>query len=299
MRRFLNGARRGRRNRFLIGASLLTVSPLILVGEFGAPSANAQTGSVPPLSFEVASVKLNQGGNIDLHFDQSGGGLHVTSIHPKDLIEMAYGIRDPQLEGAPAWISSERYDIEAKLEDSVAREEEKLTADQKSERFHLRLQALLADRFQLKITRSTKELSIFALVVAKGGPKFSPAAPTQPDSGSRDMQAPPGSVAMRTSGGQWIFKANGAPINQLLFAFGGRPEIEGRVVVDETGLTGTYTFTLHWIAESQSPGTVESSDPSAVSLFSALQEQLGLKLESRKSPLEVIVIDHIEKPSGN
>jgi uncharacterized protein (TIGR03435 family) len=222
------------------------------------------------------------------------------NIRVRELIEIAYEVKDLQILGAPDWVNSERCSIDAKVEDSVAREEAKLSKEQQGERLHLRIRLLLADRFQLKVSRATKELPIFALVVAKGGPKFSAATPTQPVAGSREPQAPPGGLTIGGGGGgQWIVKANGAPMSQLLFAFNGRSETAGRVIVDETGLTGTYTFTLHWTPESLSGGATDSSDPSGVSLFTALQEQLGLKLEARKGPVEIIVIDHIERPSGN
>ncbi|HUK30881.1 MAG TPA: TIGR03435 family protein [Candidatus Acidoferrum sp.] len=291
-----------RRKGLLSALGLAAVSGaavFMLMGVVGTQNVRAQSADGPSLSFEVASVKMNQGSSPDLHFDDSHGNFHVTNLLIKELIEMAYQIREPQLIGAPAWVNSERCNIDAKVEDSVARDEEKLSKEQQSERLHSRMRSLLADRFQLRVTRTKKELPIFALVVAKGGAKFSPAAPTQLVPGSRDLQAPPGGVVMRTSGGQWIIAANGAPMSQLLFAFGGRSETAGRLIIDETGLTGTYTFTLHWTPENLGGAATDSSDPTGVSLFTALQEQLGLKLEARKSQVEVIVIDHIERPSGN
>jgi uncharacterized protein (TIGR03435 family) len=265
----------------------------------GATNICAQSPDAQPLSFDVASIKLSHG-TPNLHFTPTPGALHVTSITLRDLINVAYEIKEIQLVGAPDWVNTERYDIDTKLEDSVAQAEAKFTPAQQASRLHLRLQALLADRFKLKISRVTKELPILAVVVAKSGPKFSPADPTPPIAGSKDPQAPPGRMAQGPMpGGQWLLMMNGAPMSQFLLGFGGRSETAGHYVVDETGLTGTYTFTLHWTPANPSALPAESSDPADVSFFTALQEQLGLKVESRKGPVPAIQIDHIERPTEN
>jgi uncharacterized protein (TIGR03435 family) len=264
-----------------------------------AAGVRAQSPDAPSLSFDVASVKLSRG-TPNLHFTATPGALHVTSITIKDLIGVAYEIKEIQLVGAPDWVNSERYDIDTKLDESVAQEEAKLTAAQQATRLHLRLQSLLAGRFKLKISHVSKDLPILAIVLAKGGPKFSAATPTPPVAGSKDPQAPPGRMAQGPMpGGQWLLMMNGAPMSQFLLGFGGRPETAGHFVVDETGLTGTYTFTLHWTPASPSALPTETSDPVDVSFFTALQEQLGLKVESRKGPVPVIAIDHIERPTEN
>ena len=264
-----------------------------------AAGVRAQSPDAPSLSFDVASVKLSRG-TPNLHFTATPGALHVTSITIKDLIGVAYEIKEIQLVGAPDWVNSERYDIDTKLDESVAQEEAKLTAAQQATRLHLRLQSLLAGRFKLKISHVSKDLPILAIVLAKGGPKFSAATPTPPVAGSKDPQAPPGRMAQDPMpGGQWLLMMNGAPMSQFLLGFGGRPETAGHFVVDETGLTGTYTFTLHWTPASPSALPTETSDPADVSFFTALQEQLGLKVESRKGPVPVIAIDHIERPTEN
>jgi uncharacterized protein (TIGR03435 family) len=278
---------------------IVAIALAICMTLIALPGVRAQTADGPALTFDVASVKLNRG-TPNLHFTATPGALHVTGITMRDLIEVAYEIKDVQLVGAPDWVSSERYDIDTKLEESVAQEEAKLTAAQQATRLHLRLQSLLADRFKLTVSHVTKELPIFAIVVAKGGPKFSEAAPTPPIAGSHAPQAPPGRMAQGPMpGGQWLLMMNGAPMSQFLIAFGDRGETAGHFIVDETGLTGTYTFTLHWTPENQTAATTPSSDPADVSLFTALQEQLGLKVESRKGPVPAILIDHIERPSEN
>jgi uncharacterized protein (TIGR03435 family) len=279
--------------------SITVIAAAICLTAIAVPNVRAQSSEASPLSFDVASIKISHG-TPNLHFTPTPGALHVTSITIKDLIEVAYEIKDPQLVGAPDWVNSERCDIDAKLDDAIAQAEAKLTPAQQTSRLHLRLQSLLADRFKLKISHVTKDLPIFALVVAKGGPKFSPADPTPPVAGSKDPQAPPGRMAQGPMpGGQWLLMMNGAPMSQFLLGFGSRSETAGHYIVDETGLTGTYTFKLHWSPANLSDAPAESSDPGDVSIFTALQEQLGLKLESRKGPVPAIVIDHIEQPTEN
>jgi uncharacterized protein (TIGR03435 family) len=277
----------------ILGAVAISITTIVASGVL------AQSPDALSLSFDVASVKLSHG-TPNLHFTATPGALHVTSITIKDLIDVAYEIKEIQLVGAPDWVNSERYDIDTKLDESVAQEEAKLTAAQQATRLHLRLQSLLADRFKLKISHVSKDLPILAIVLAKGGPKFPEAASTPPIAGSKDPQAPPGRMAQGPMpGGQWLLMMNGAPMSQFLLGFGGRPETAGHFVVDETGLAGTYTFTLHWTPASPSALPIETSDPADVSFFTALQEQLGLKVESRKGPVPVIAIDNIERPTEN
>jgi uncharacterized protein (TIGR03435 family) len=279
--------------------AIILVVAAMCAKSIAASPVRAQSPDAPPLSFDVASVKVSHG-TPNLHFTATPGALHVTSITIKDLIDVAYEIKEIQLVGAPDWVNTERYDIDTKLDESVAQEEAKLPAAQQATRLHLRLQSLLADRFKLKISHASKDLPIFAIVLAKGGPKFSAASPTPPVAGSKDPQAPPGRMAQGPMpGGQWLLMMNGAPMSQFLLAFGGRSETAGHFVVDETGLTGTYTFNLHWTPANPTALPTESSDPADVSFFTALQEQLGLKVESRKGPVPVIAIDHIERPTEN
>lgn len=171
------------------------------------------------------------------------------------------------------------------------------------------LQALLADRFGLVFHRETRELPIYTLIIAKNGPKLHEATPgdTYPNGIKLQNGAPGAGVwTMRTvAGGSYLINAQAIALSSLL------PSLAyplGRPIVDKTGLTGKYDFTLTYsLDQSESPTAsapngqpaLAAADPTAPSLFTALQEQLGLKLESGKGPIEIIVIDHIERPSGN
>ncbi len=216
---------------------------LVLFGFVGSPQMRAQsqaTGTPSP-SFEVASVKPNRSG--DGRFliggpGSSSGRFIATNIPIRILIGWAYGLKDFQLSGGPAWIGSERVDVDAKVEDSVIATLQKLPRDQQGEQTRLMLQSLLAERFKLALSRSTKELPIYALVVAKDGPKLA-ATKLAPYPAGVNPGAPPSGHTMQTGLGQ--ITATGEPITNLVDALSRLPEIE-RIVLDQTGLTGYYDF---------------------------------------------------------
>jgi bla regulator protein blaR1 len=262
--------------------------------------------SVPLPSFEVASIKPSHSGSPRLRI-MLPLGRFAASATVKPLIAFAYGISDFQLSGGESWISSETYDIDAKEEDSQAEELQKLPSDQGMQQIRLMIQSLLADRFKLKVSHETKELPEYALVVAKGGPKLQGANPgdTYPNGiKGPDGHAYPGT--MRVERGHATGQA--LPMASLVMILS---KLLGRTVLDQTGLKGKYDFTLQWTPDESpvamvkgpqdgkqgtEPPPPESSGPS---IFTAIQEQLGLKLVSTKGPVEIIVIDHIERPSEN
>jgi uncharacterized protein (TIGR03435 family) len=243
-------------------------------------------------------------------FSFEPGRYTVTGVTTKLLIEQAYGVKDFQISGGPSWISSDRYDVDAKVEDSVVVELEKLPPNQRGERQMLMVQSLLADRFKLKVSHTAKELPIYALVVAKNGTKLheAKAGDTYPNGIKGPDGRPVGGTGMMRMGpGQ--LTGQGLPMASLA---GLLSQQLGRTVMDQTGLKGNYDFTLQWtpdqrpvampvgpVGGSSGPDGVPSSDSSGASIFTALQEQLGLKLESTKGPVDIIVIDHIERPSEN
>jgi uncharacterized protein (TIGR03435 family) len=192
-------------------------------------------------------------------------------------------MRDFQVSGGPKWLDSAKYDIIAKSDERE--DPSKLTPAQLDvfiARQQQRLQSLLADRFQLKFHSIEKELHVYALVVAKGGPKLQ-----QPkaDELHRLYTQGPGQLA-----------CFGASMSELAAEL---PEVGiSRIVLDRTGLSGNYDFSLRWTPESLDGGT-PSPEASGPSIFTALQEQLGLKLESVTGPVQTLVVDHIERPSEN
>ncbi len=265
----------------------------------------AQTAPAPaPLTFEVASIKPSapdeKGSSLML---QPPNGLQTTNGTVRMLITFAYNIRDFQLSGGPGWIGTERYDILAKGERTPGAEPSpadprKMTDAQRTkwqEEMRERVRALLAERFELTIHQETKEAAVYALVIAKGGPKVQEAKTTDGPQGMR-------------GGGRGQLQGMGAPMSLLATVLSNQL---GRPVIDKTGLTGKYDYQLKWTPDSGPTGGgpgdalppgVEPpppADPDGPSIFSALQEQLGLRLESQKGPVPSFVIDRVEKPTQN
>lgn len=237
-------------------------------------------------------------------------GLKATNVPRRMLIRMAYGVADDQISAAPAWVNANKYDLEAKADGSPTEALPKLGPGERKLVNQRMLQALLAQRFGL-ILRVTKELPIYALVVAERGRKLHVAKPG--DTYADDLKAAeghgggPGTISTREMpGGRELLGQgiSGASLAQTL------TQELGRSVVAKTGLTGIYDVELQWSRdenpgpmlkgpEARQPAPARFSDSSEASLFAAIQEQLGLKLDSEKGPVEILVMNHAEKPSEN
>ena len=249
----------------------------------------------PPPSFAVATIKPSKDNSIQPGMQVGISPSNFTTEHSsvKDLIEFAYNVNsEDQIEGKSSWMSTERFDIQAKAAESDINAINKLPIMQQDEQLRLMLQSLLADRFQLKVNFMTKEIPVYALVIAKGGEKLkevevSPLPPpgTLPPPGAH-LPGIGKTGANRYTATAWSMKG----VAEFLSRF---EEVGHRLVVDETGLKGHYDFVLNGI--SMGP----SADGSTTSIFTAIQEQLGLKLVPRKAPVEVLQIDHVERPSEN
>ena len=214
--------------------------------------------------------------------------MHNFSV--KDMLQMAYGIRsDNQLEGVSGWMTSKRFDIEAKLSDEEVAAEQKMQMPQKADRWALMMQALLADRLQLKTSETTRDASVYELVAAKGGPKLTPSAADDP---ARPMRSP-----LQYSPGK--MEGAGVPVSALTGALGRLPELGGgRMVVDKTGLTGLYDWTLTFTPANAEPGAALSSFGCARVVYRS-GRAAWTKLVPAKAPVQVLVVDHVERPSEN
>ncbi len=220
-------------------------------------------------AFEVASLKPDKSGTGVDRIKRSGGGLIIENVSLKRLIGMAYGVaegRDYLFKG-PDWIDSENFDISARF-----------PAETPDSQMLLMLQRLLDERFRLKLHREPREFSVYALVVDKRGPKVRPSA---------------------TQGAPYRFSARGGHavgISVSMAQFADRLSREdfqiGRRVVDSTGLPGTFDLTLDWRPEGEGPESPANA-ADRPSIFSALTEQLGLKLEPRKASLDVLIVDAV------
>lgn len=309
----------GRRRAHLAGLGSAFIGVLLALGlasarriDAQAQSADGTNGGALP-SFQVASVKPDHSGAPNRFFRFADPSrISISNMPVKDLIGFAYHVQPFQISGGPGWINSQGYDIEAKVDDSVVAQLQKLPPDERVEQFRLMLQSLLIDRFKLKLGHETKELPVYDLVVAKGGPRLTPttapAAPPPPAASSNGQPRSRGPAMMISPG---RLTARDVPISFFAQSLGRQPELGGRLVVDKTGLTGKYDFTLQFAPERQMlmPGTNDRApmgadgppppDPNAPSIFTAIQEQLGLKLEPTKGPVQTLVIESIQQPSEN
>lgn len=238
-------------------------------------TAAAVASAQPPArqTFEVASIKVHPE-PVTASADPSVHGSRMTGVASTllDLITTAYGVKYDQISGAPGWAGTVHYDLNAKAEG-----EEPITKDQARQM----LQALLAERFRLKVHRETREVPIYALVVGKSGSKM-----------KESTADAPGNNFTRTSGvGLHMEMTHGTmeALARQLSASAGRP------VHDRTGLTGYYAYQLDWLP----PGRSAEPDSDTPSIFTAIQEQLGLKLEPAKGSVEMLIIDSAERPSEN
>ena len=242
--------------------------------------------------FAVTSVKPNMADCCVVGGVGNGGSLNRRATL-KMLIGTAYRVQGFQISGGPGWIGSDRFDVEGKAEDPNA----------DFDQLRLMLQSLLEDRFQLQLHREVKESPIYALVVGKSGPKIKFSADqTSPDVNgpSPPRAAGPNHGAFRFGPGSMI----GNAVYLSLFAKFLSQRLD-RMVVDQTKLSGRFDIQLQWTPEvGENPldlggNPIPPADSSRSSVFTAIQEQLGLKLESARGQVEVLVIDHVEKPTAN
>ena len=235
--------------------------------------------SAAPAAFEVVSVKANHAGSMggEGHtrekIEHSPIGLTMTNVTLNSCLKWAYGIRHFQISGAPGWFATERCDINAKSPDPVPEDELKAM-----------LQALQAERFRLVLRIEKKELPVYALTVAKTGPELHPATGVTP-------------ATMLPTGGGLVFQN----VSMADFAdrLGTRPLRVDGPVVNKTGLHGEWDFTLKFVENADqlksSLEGMEKGDPGGPSLFTLIQEQLGLRLEPARSSIDALVIEHADK----
>jgi uncharacterized protein (TIGR03435 family) len=264
-----------------VPAALVAVLALLLT----AWVAVSQTP--PPARFEAASIKLHPGDTRGFTFTTEPGRLIVVNNEVTNLIGNAYGIHGDKLIGGPEWIRSDRYDMEARASGTPTEKQ-----------MMQMLQILLADRFKLRVHTEQREESIYHLVVAKGGLRIQKRTN---ENCVRADQTHPGDAPSNPCGNNWL-RSNGNHFhwtvvqNDMQHMVGALTAAAGRPVLDKTGITGTFNLDLEFAG--QRPDSEASLDPSVPSIFAAL-DQLGLKLEPAKGIVDVLVIDHIERPTPN
>ncbi len=265
----------------------------------GAPSPNADSAYVPTLTFDVASIRESpetDSYTVMFNSPPHSSVLDLTNIRVIDMIGIAYNVNSSRVVGPPDWVRETRYMVKANSDSAVDKKLRDLNDQQANlEKQHM-LQVLLAQRFQLKVKQETREGTIYNLVVAKGGPKISTKLqPPTADQVAWFNGAPVPPIYQFGDGRLgYQFIAHGATMSMLAAQLAAQFDAQ---VIDRSGLAGNYDFVLQY--SGTVPGT-ESRDPDSWPLLiTALQEQLGLRLEPGKGPVEVLMIDHIEKPSPN
>lgn len=275
---------------------------LIVAGSATAQVSPKQDASIAneakiPI-YEVISVRPNKS-DTWMQEGSTPDGFKAKAVTLQQLLEIAYtgspfSLSASQIEGEPAWFQSEKFDVDARVDDSEIPALKKAddgdsfiaviqAATQGTPSIRMRmLQELLAERFQLKTHYVTKELPVYDLVVAKGGSKLKVTAETDPKNSN-------------IGAGDGDFDGKNVPSSLFPILFTFAREV-GRPVIDRTGLKGSYDFKLKWTPEGHG-GELPADAPPG--LFTALQEELGLKLEASKGPVRVLVIDHVERPTEN
>jgi len=276
---------------------VIAIATLHIGAEAQAPS----TPAAARLTFEVASIKRNASGDPNASVRiQPGGQMTVSNNSLYNLIRNAYGTQRFEMvpgPNLPSWIDSDRWDILAKTPAG---------APEVQEQMQLRLRSLLEDRFKLKARREMREMPIYELVIARADGQLGPQIKKSGDECAAQGRAreagvtppplPPGAFCgTRTNNGTVSVK--GVPLSNFVRNLGG---MTGRFVIDKTGLAGPYDLDLQWTPDPASAGAVPQGQPGlgdGASLFAAIQEQLGLRLEAKKAPVEVLVIESAERPT--
>jgi uncharacterized protein (TIGR03435 family) len=275
---------------------LFAISPAAT--SFAQTSTSGPTAAVPgtgvaatstAVTFEVSAIKLNKSGNSGSSSNMHDGRFTASNVTLKNVLQyQAYAVPESRILGGPKWLGSERFDIDAKMDSAAAEGLHALANDERRKQTRAMFQQMLADRFKLAAHWEMRDLPVYALVVTKKGPSF------------QRTKEPDGHTGTSSNNGQ--FNAHGLTMAQLADALTQELSKElGRPVIDKTGIQGRYDFALKWTPETDADvGTNSAVSPdSGPSIFTAIQEQMGLKLESTKGPVQVLVIDHVEMPTEN
>jgi len=257
---------------FLIAVSLVLVLP---VHAQRAPGSGTDLAA-RKLTYDVVSIRPS---NLEgMSISNSGDRFVARGTTLWGLLFNAYNVRpNDEVPGLPGWAKSDTFDVEAGMDPDTYAELQRRPAQERSTARALMLQALLADRFKLKMHYESRERPIYALVIVK--------------SGSRLKEWPADKTPGGTSWGRGQITVHGEPMERFAFCLS---DVLGREVQDKTGLTGKYGIELKW-----TPDELESTPDASVSIFTAIQEQLGLKLESTRGAVQTFVVDQVERPSEN
>jgi uncharacterized protein (TIGR03435 family) len=269
----------------------------------GAAALNAQAAigqspaTLPAVSapesapvFDVAAIHQNvddRSGHNHIYSSPFDGNFRAANVSAKMLIRWAFEMPETRILGGPTWFTTTMFDIDAKADAALSAKMQGLSSDAGRHEKERMVRGLMAERFKLATHIETRELPIYALVVGKGGPKLGAI-----QTGGTTVNS--GRAHMEVQGSNSV----GLLAEELA-------KIVGRVVVDKTGIEGRYDLKLSWTPDDgaapvlNGSGSSSAAADSGPSIFTAIEEQLGLKLEPQKGPVEVLVIDHVEMPSEN
>ena len=253
-------------------------APTLLAWGTPTQSSPAQVEATPPLIFDVATIRpMANDDNTPAHITNAYNGyFKAVNVNLKALLEVAYDIPDLRMYGGPKWIDTRKFYVEAKTSPELEQYIAKQSPEEGKQMEREMLATLLADRFKVLVHTESRELPIYAMVLAKGRPTFS--------------EANPGAATRLKGGDQITVKPGNDSLTILAYELSWRL---GRPVVNRTGLQYKNKLTLRWNDEDAAAGL------DSLSVFSAIQEQLGLKLEATKGPVPVLLIDRAEAPTGN
>jgi uncharacterized protein (TIGR03435 family) len=241
----------------------------------------AKTPSTTGPAFEVAAIRASKGDSGNHDVDTTADRLLISNYTLKQLIRLAYDLKsDSQISGGPEWLDKQAFDISAKIDDTEIAKLQQMKRDERRKEHNLLLQSLLADRFQLRAHEVQQVMPVYALVVVKSGPKLTPA------------KAPGDGYHVSTRNSHMTATATSMDI--LAVQLTRMPESGDRMVLNRTGLSGEYDFKLDWAPDYGNGVPPDATDPG---LFTALEEQLGLKLESQKGQVTVVVVESASKPT--
>ena len=273
-----------RENTGAIGLALF-----LTAAAFAQPAAQPQAVEKDPLVFDVASVKPGDcvPPNCGLVRPTVGvGGYHIAGATIRTIMTVAYTVTDRQITGGPAWMNSDRWDIEAKAD-----------RQRTSDELHVMLQHLLEERFHLKLRHENRQESVYSLSLAKDGPKFKSHDPDDKD------YAPIGAQMVRAADSSICFGINGVNVTMDYLAFF-LSRGQDRMIINQTGLTGRWDVRLQYIPDAAAmargpDGAALNFSPDCETLAAALPKQLGLRMEAGKGPVPYLVVEGLEKPSEN
>lgn len=282
--RFCSALFVGRQLLLLSCASVVLSLSSLLAQDVSAAKEIVLDSKVP--AYDVVSIKPNKTGSGNVSVSIDDGNFDAVNVPLKSMILSAYALKQNQIVNLPKWGESARFDIKAK----ILEPDKKLLNDLSEEQFRSMQRPILAERFHLKFHREKKSMPVYELVVLKSGPKFNEttAAEMSSDKGVNGVKA--GGISIHNQN----LTATGIPLSSIADSLSDQVQ---RIVVDKTGLTGKYNLQLKWTPDDAKPSADSGADSAPPDIFTALQEQLGLKLQPGKAEVDMFVVDQVTLPT--